>query len=91
MSRKAVQIFEKMKRTKTGWRPHHFHTLYSGFGFKMIEGKKHTTYIHPKYTHLRDEVSRHDAEMSKAYARDAVKNIEALLKLQAEEEEEDNE
>jgi hypothetical protein len=89
MSRKAEKIFEGMQRTQAGWHPHDFHTLYLGFGFRMIEGRKHTIFVHPKFPELRDVIPRHDRELSKGYARDAVENIEILLRLQSKEDEPD--
>lgn len=90
MSRKAIQILEKMKRTQANWRPHHFHTLYLGFGFKLIEGKKHDIFIHPDFPQLeKATIPRHAEELSKGYARDAMKNIEILLKLKKEKDETD--
>jgi predicted RNA binding protein YcfA (HicA-like mRNA interferase family) len=91
MSRKARKILEKMRRTKTGWRPRDFHTLYSGFGFIIKSGGRggHTIYIHSKYRHIRDTIPQHSKELAPGYAKDAVKNIDLLLKLGKEEQEND--
>jgi hypothetical protein len=89
MSRKADKIYQAMQRTQAGWHPHDFHTLYLGFGFRMIEGRSHTVFTHPDFPQLKDVIPRHDRELSKGYARDAVRNIETLLKLQAKEEDSD--
>ena len=72
-----------MKQSQSGWHPHDFHTLYLGFGFKMNHGRNHDIFIHPEFPQLRDTIPRH-GELSKAYARDAVKNIETLLRLKPE-------
>jgi hypothetical protein len=79
-SRKAEQIYERMKQTKSGWNPHDFHTLYLGYGFKMKAGKKHDVFIHPDFPQLRDTIPRH-GELGKGYAKDAVANIETLIRL----------
>ena len=85
MSRKAIKILERMRRTKTGWRPHHFHTLYLGFGFNMIKKRKHDVFFHPDFPEIRDTIPRHDREFrSKGYAKDAVANIDLLLRLKKE-------
>ena len=90
MSRKATKIFEKMKQTQANWHPHDFQTLYLGYGYKMIEGKKHHIFIHPDFPQLeKATIPRHNEELSKAYARDAVENIETLLRLKAEKEQGD--
>jgi hypothetical protein len=84
MSRKATKLFEKMKRNPKGYRRHHFHTLYLGYGFTMTEGKNHSTFIHPDFPQLIDQIPRHNEELSPAYAKDGVKLIETLLMLEAE-------
>ncbi len=87
MSRKATKILERMRQRKSGWHPHHFHTLYLGFGFIMSEGRKHTRFHHPDFPRIRDTIPRHDRELrSKGYAKDAVANIDLLLKLKKERE-----
>jgi len=80
MGRKAIRLYERMKQTQAGWHSHDFHTLYLGFGFKMTHGRNHDVFVHPKYPQLRDTIPRH-GELARAYAKDAVKNIETLLKL----------
>ncbi len=88
MSRKATKLFEKMKRNPKGYHPHDFHTLYLGYGFIMKNGKNHDTFIHSEFPQLIDQIPRHNEELSPAYARDAVKLIEQLLKLKSEKDEE---
>jgi hypothetical protein len=88
MSQNAEKIFQRMIQTKAGWRTSDFLTLYSGFGFIIIEGKKHITVIHPDYD-IRDQISRSSGELPEGYARDAVKNIKLLKQLTENSEEED--
>lgn len=72
-----------MRRTKTGWHSADFHTLYLGFGFIKKSGKgSHDVFIHPVFPHIRDTIPNHSQELSPAYARDAVKNVDELLKLE---------
>ena len=85
MSRKAARILERMRRTKSGWHPHHFHTLYMGFGFIMKAGRNHDIFIHPEFPEIRDTIPRH-GELGRAYAKSAVENIDSLLRLREERE-----
>lgn len=71
-------IFEGMKRTKSGWGEDDLHTLYTGYGFTCREGKKHRLYVHPTYKDLRATVGRHK-ELATGYAQHAVKTIGKLL------------
>ena len=85
MSRRAEKILERMRQTKTGWRSKDFHTLYLGFGFIKKSGKGgHDVFIHPAYRYIRDTIPNHSRELSPAYARDAVRNIDHLLRLEEE-------
>jgi hypothetical protein len=84
MSKAAWKIFRRMKRTQAGWHSHDFETLYTGFGFRMIHEKKHDIYRHPDFPQLEDQIPRHPEELAKVYARTAVKNIDALLRLTGE-------
>jgi len=90
MSRKAAKILEQMRQNKSGWRPHHFRTLYLGFGFIMKAGRRHDVFIHPDFPQISDTIPRHDRELqSKGYAKDAVENIDLLLRLEKEREDQD--
>lgn len=84
MSKKAKKLLNKMKQSPSGWHSHDFHTLYLGYGFTMIEGKNHTTFIHPDFPSLIEQIPRHPGELSKAYAKDAIENIDMLEKLREE-------
>lgn len=83
MSRAANKILEGMRRKKTGWGSSDFEALYLGFGF-IKKGTKHDVYLHPVYRDIRDTIPRNKAELSPGYAKDAVKNIDLLLKLEGE-------
>jgi len=89
MARKAERLLDRMRQSRSGWKPHHFQTLYIGFGFTHISATKHDVYIHPEFVDIRDTIPRHKKELSKAYASDAVKNIDLLLKLQKDRDEND--
>jgi hypothetical protein len=86
MSRKAKKILEQMRRNKAGWHSRDFHTLYLGFDFMRKEGRgSHTTFIHPDFPDIIEQIPRHK-ELGKSYARDAVKNIDLLLRRKKERE-----
>lgn len=90
MSKQAWKVFRRMKQTRAGWRAHDFHTLYLGFGFRIIPGKKHDVFRHPDYPDLDDVIPRHPEELPKAYANNAVKNTELLLRRTGRLDEEDD-
>ena len=75
------KILERMRRTKAGWRPRDFETLYTGFGFESFDLGKHTKYRHPAHPLLWTTVKRADP-LSKAYADDAVALIDQLLAIE---------
>lgn len=86
-SRKAWKKFRAMQETQAGWHSHDFQTLFEGFGFRMKEGKKRTTYRHEKLTTLEDQlIPRHPRELGSAYAFDAIKVIQKLIDLTGEKE-----
>jgi hypothetical protein len=81
----AERILAEMRRTKTGWTPSDFRSLYEGFGFTSREGGNHTLYKHPRFPHLRGTVARH-RKLAPFYAEQAVECIDELRRLQAQEE-----
>ncbi len=81
----ADDLLTRMRRRQAGWSPDDFETLFIGFGFEKHEGGNHTRYRHPRFPQLSATVARH-RELSRAYARDALKLIDELKRLQAEEE-----
>ena len=54
----AEKLYQRMRRTKAGWRPSDLDRLYRGFGFEVWQGAKHTLYIHPELPSLRATVTR---------------------------------
>ena len=80
----AERLLERMRQSSSGWGQNDFKTLYLGFGFKARKGGKHITYIHKKYPELRHQVGRHD-KLATGYATFAVKLIDRLKALEAEE------
>jgi hypothetical protein len=54
----AEKLYQRMRRTKAGWKPSDLDRLYRGFGFEVREGAKHTLYIHPEFPNLRATVTR---------------------------------
>jgi hypothetical protein len=78
------KILERMRRTKFGWGQCDFERLLTHFGFAYREGRDRV-YYHPKYRQLLMLVARH-GELKPAYARQAVKLIDELKRLEAEDE-----
>lgn len=84
----AQRLLDRMRATKHGWKPRDFRRLYEGFGFERHEGGGHTIYQHPDYPMLVATVARHQT-LATGYAVDAVKLIDLLTELQAQEEGQD--
>jgi hypothetical protein len=78
---KAEKILERMRRTGAGWKPAHFRTLLTGFGFDAIDAAKHTKYRHPSYPQLWIMIPRADP-LSKEYAKDAIGLVDKLAELE---------
>lgn len=77
---KAEKLFDKMKKTKHGWRPDDLHTLYTGFGFKYREGGNHTIYYHPDFPQFMRTVARHPS-LVVGYIQVALRTIEKVKEL----------
>lgn len=82
MPSKAEKLLAKLRQNKAGWRAKELKDLYEGFGFIIRAGGNHDVVTHPEYPQLRAALPRHATELTKAYANQALKNIEALLALQ---------
>ncbi|MDP2728188.1 MAG: hypothetical protein Q8P59_11680 [Dehalococcoidia bacterium] len=79
----AEDLFERMQRSKVGWRFKDLDTLYRGFGFECREGAKHALYIHPNFPELITTVGRHRS-LPIGYINDAIKLIKRLKEKEAE-------
>lgn len=79
--RRCEKVFEKMRRTKDGWKPQDFEVLYIGFGFVQSQSRRHTKYQHPQHPELWTMVSRSEP-LSRAYAHDAIELIDTLQRLE---------
>ena len=77
----ADRLLARMKRTAGGWSPDDLNRLYTGFGFIVKQGARHTKYRHPDHPEISAVVPRH-GELPKAYVRTAVKSIDRLAKLE---------
>jgi hypothetical protein len=73
----AEKLYQRMRRTKAGWKPSDLDRLYRGFGFEVREGAKHTLYIHPEFPNLRATVTR-SRSLAVGYIEHALELIEAL-------------
>jgi hypothetical protein len=76
----AQKLLERMRSSPSGWGQADFERLFSGFGFKWREGKKHRIYFHPKFSNLWISVPGHDSLRSWV-GREAVKLIDDLMIL----------
>jgi hypothetical protein len=75
----AEKLYQRMRRTKAGWRPSDLDRLYKGFGFEVVEGAKHTLYIHPEFPNLRATVTR-SRSLAVGYIEHALQVIAELKK-----------
>ncbi len=82
MASAAEKLLERMRATKFGWQPKDFETLFSGHGYDSTEGKKHTTYTHPRHSDLTMQIPRH-RDLKPCYARVSVRIIDELSKREA--------
>lgn len=92
MPSKAEKLLKRMRVSKSGWKSKDLITLYQGFGFIISHGASHDIVKHPDFLDvaaLRYTIPRHADELAKGYINDAIKHIELLQKLQAEQGKED--
>lgn len=89
MPSNAEKLLGRARRKKAGWMPHDLLTLYQGFGFIIRDASgSHKFVSHPKYPILRAVIPVHPKELGKKYVADAVRNIDAALKLESEQHDE---
>jgi predicted RNA binding protein YcfA (HicA-like mRNA interferase family) len=74
-----------MRQSAANWTRDDLDQLYLGFGFELRQGGKHDVAKHPDYPQLRATLPRHATSLAKAYIRTAVKLIDELERLKAEE------
>jgi len=74
------KLLQKMRESRSGWKPNDLDRLYRYFGFNVREGGKHRVYWHPEFPQLIATVKRGN-KLDKAYIRDAVELIDRLLEL----------
>jgi hypothetical protein len=83
--RDAEKLLARMRASKADWNFKDLETLYLGFGFTYREGSKHRMYYHPTHPELYATVARHTS-LAKGYVVDAVKLIDRLKQLEANDE-----
>lgn len=88
MPRKATKLLERARRSAANFTLADLEQLYLGFGFKIRPGR-HPIAKHPKYPQLRNTLPNHTSFASE-YVRVAVKSIDRLLELEAEEDQRDD-
>lgn len=79
----AEDLYERMCRTKAGWKSSDLITLYEGFGFVRREGGDHTVFYHPKYPRLMATVTR-ARSLPIGYVQTALKLIRQLREMDRE-------
>jgi hypothetical protein len=79
----AEKIRRGMERTKAGWKPDHFATLYMGYGFERNEGQRHAVYRHGEFPELVATVARH-SELACGYVETALELLNELERLRRE-------
>lgn len=81
MSKSAKDLRVRMLDSANGWGQDDLRKLYTGFGFALRQGAKHTVYQHPAHAHLGATVPRHGTLLP-VYARTALKLIQQLEDLE---------
>lgn len=81
MPSSSEKLFEKAKKTQSGWKRQEIDRLYEGFGFIIRQGSSHDIVSHPDYPHLRQTLPR-QRKIKPVYVRQAVKLIITLLNQQ---------
>lgn len=67
-----------MRRSQHGWKVNDLIMLYTGYGFTIKQGSNHVIVKHPNFPYFRETITRSSSELSPAYIRDAISNIESL-------------
>lgn len=81
MSKKPTDLLEKMRRSKSGWKRKDLDALYEGFGFVIEHRANHDVARHPNYPQFGPTLPRH-GKLGKYLINQAIKTIDALIKLQ---------
>jgi hypothetical protein len=79
----AIKKLQSMRASAANKSEDDMELVASGFGFDVWEGKKHTTYQHPKYRQLIGQWPRHRSVLP-TYVRQLIKVIDRLEVLEGE-------
>lgn len=82
---KGENLLQRARASKGGWRQRELEQLYLAFGFSTKDGKKHIKFWHPSYPHLFTTVTKSSGELPNGYITTAVRLIDALVILEAQE------
>ncbi len=74
----SVDLLERMRRSKNGWKERDLERPFVGFGFEREEGKKHILYTHPRYPDLMATVTRSSGGLPVGYISKAVRLIDEV-------------
>lgn len=83
MSSKAEKLLQKMRVSKANCTLGDLYAIYSGFGFKIRNGKKHDKAKHPRYRWLQATLPRKHERIAVGYFDHAVKTIDELKRLES--------
>jgi hypothetical protein len=85
MTKKALKLLDRMRQSKSGWKPRDLQSLYISYGFLISHGASHDIIKHSKYPQLRTTLPRHN-EIAKIYVDIAIRLIDQLTTIQKAEE-----
>lgn len=82
MAKTREELLEYYRNNRRGHDRKELCRFLDKWGFEPEEGKCHTNYSHPEYPDLYVSVTRSSGEISASYFKDAVMNIDELVKRQ---------
>lgn len=85
MMPRGDDLLQRARRSKGGWRQHELESLYLAYGFTSKNAKKHIKFWHPTYPQLYATVTKSSGELPTGYITTAVRLIDALMILKAQE------
>lgn len=75
------KLFERMLKSRFGWKEQDVERLYLGFGFRIDERTRHRKYWHPRHPELFAIVPRH-RDVKAVYIAYAVRLIKQLKEME---------
>jgi len=83
MAKSSSDIFEEMQKREFGWTYWDFRTLYEGYGFGRVQGRKYDIYSHPQLFLWQASIPNDNREriLPASYAKDAIRAIKIVLNI----------